>query len=410
MRHIHLAVLTLITSAAHAQWAITNLHPAGATASSANAIGPSPGGIQEGGAVTIANASHAALWSGSAASFVDLHPNGATSSGVYGVSAGQQVGAATVFNTTLPTAWSGTAASTQFLSTLDPGVAYCVSNGMIGGDYTSGSAVIACHWIGTTRTVDNGGSVVLGVDNPNRVGWVRTGSFPFYGSNALIWIGSSTSSTSLHPAGAYNSSATAVGGNQQVGRVSLSQFGQNHAALWTGSAASFVDLHPSPATASECLAVSNGVQVGDVMLIDPNDPNMNSISRAALWTGTAASFVNLHSFLPSNYYYSTAYGVYHAGGAGGTTYVVGSAYNTTTSRTEAVMWTSVPPPPPCGSADFDCDGDTATDADIESFFRCLAGTCPPPPCTSSADFNRDGDSATDADIEAFFRVLAGGHC
>jgi hypothetical protein len=69
-----------------------------------------------------------------------------------------------------------------------------------------------------------------------------------------------------------------------------------------------------------------------------------------------------------------------------------------------------PPPPTCGSADFDCDGDVATDADIESFFRCLAGTCPAAPCTSSADFNGDGDSATDADIEAFFRVLAGGNC
>jgi hypothetical protein len=66
--------------------------------------------------------------------------------------------------------------------------------------------------------------------------------------------------------------------------------------------------------------------------------------------------------------------------------------------------------PRCGSADFDCDGDTATDFDIEAFFRCLAGTCPPPPCTSTADFDGDGDSATDFDIEAFFRVLAGGHC
>jgi hypothetical protein len=66
--------------------------------------------------------------------------------------------------------------------------------------------------------------------------------------------------------------------------------------------------------------------------------------------------------------------------------------------------------PVCGSADFDCDGDTATDADIEAFFRCVAGNCPALPCTSIADFDGDGDSATDADIEAFFRVLAGGHC
>jgi hypothetical protein len=68
------------------------------------------------------------------------------------------------------------------------------------------------------------------------------------------------------------------------------------------------------------------------------------------------------------------------------------------------------PPPPCGSADFNCDGDVGTDADIEAFFACLAGTCPPPPCPNNADFNGDGDVGTDADIEAFFRVLAGGTC
>jgi predicted outer membrane repeat protein len=60
------------------------------------------------------------------------------------------------------------------------------------------------------------------------------------------------------------------------------------------------------------------------------------------------------------------------------------------------------------TADFDGDGDFATDADIEAFFRCLAGDC----CAAcrGADFNNDGDAATDADIESFFRVLAGGAC
>jgi hypothetical protein len=62
---------------------------------------------------------------------------------------------------------------------------------------------------------------------------------------------------------------------------------------------------------------------------------------------------------------------------------------------------------PC-NADFDGDGDTGTDADIEAFFACLGGNC----CVTcgSADFNADGDVGTDADIEAFFRVLAGGAC
>jgi hypothetical protein len=60
------------------------------------------------------------------------------------------------------------------------------------------------------------------------------------------------------------------------------------------------------------------------------------------------------------------------------------------------------------SADFDADGDVATDADIEAFFACLAGRC----CLAcgSADFDGDGDSGTDADIESFFRAIAGHGC
>ncbi len=64
--------------------------------------------------------------------------------------------------------------------------------------------------------------------------------------------------------------------------------------------------------------------------------------------------------------------------------------------------------PSCYTADFDGDGDTGTDADIEAFFACLAGQCCP--ACASADFNGDGDTGTDADIESFFRILAGGPC
>jgi hypothetical protein len=58
--------------------------------------------------------------------------------------------------------------------------------------------------------------------------------------------------------------------------------------------------------------------------------------------------------------------------------------------------------------DFNGDRDHNTDADIESFFACLAGNC----CSTcgGADFNGDGTPGTDADIESFFRVLAGGNC
>jgi hypothetical protein len=74
------------------------------------------------------------------------------------------------------------------------------------------------------------------------------------------------------------------------------------------------------------------------------------------------------------------------------------------------IYTCPAPAPACDSADFDCDGDTGTDADIEAFFACVAGTCPVAPCMNSADFNHDGDVGTDGDIESFFRVLGGGNC
>lgn len=64
----------------------------------------------------------------------------------------------------------------------------------------------------------------------------------------------------------------------------------------------------------------------------------------------------------------------------------------------------------CGTADFDGDGDVGTDRDIESFFRCLAGSCCATCFNLGADFDADGDVGTDRDIEAFFRVLAGNPC
>ncbi|HYE61136.1 MAG TPA: hypothetical protein VD997_04000 [Phycisphaerales bacterium] len=61
------------------------------------------------------------------------------------------------------------------------------------------------------------------------------------------------------------------------------------------------------------------------------------------------------------------------------------------------------------TADFNGDGDTGTDQDIESFFACLGGNCCQT-CPPTADFNQDGDVGTDQDIESFFRVLGGGAC
>ncbi|HYE62953.1 MAG TPA: hypothetical protein VD997_13235 [Phycisphaerales bacterium] len=66
--------------------------------------------------------------------------------------------------------------------------------------------------------------------------------------------------------------------------------------------------------------------------------------------------------------------------------------------------------PTCGPQDFNGDGDSGTDQDIEAFFACLGGTCCDTCWSAGADFNGDGDIGTDQDIEAFFRVLGGGTC
>jgi hypothetical protein len=82
--------------------------------------------------------------------------------------------------------------------------------------------------------------------------------------------------------------------------------------------------------------------------------------------------------------------------------------NNSATAPDEIIVTVAPPDSRCGSADFDGDGDVGTDADIEAFFACLAGSCCP--TCGSADFDGDGDTGTDADIEAFFRVLGGGNC
>jgi hypothetical protein len=56
---------------------------------------------------------------------------------------------------------------------------------------------------------------------------------------------------------------------------------------------------------------------------------------------------------------------------------------------------------------------TATPAPTRTsrpFFSCLAGNCCDTCWHLGADIDADGDSGTDADIEAFFRILAGSAC
>ena len=88
-------------------------------------------------------------------------------------------------------------------------------------------------------------------------------------------------------------------------------------------------------------AVHGGQQVGGVAF------------NAALWSSTAASWVDLHELLPRKFTQSIALGIWHDATY---TYVVGYGYNSKRQRQEALMWRadySPPPPPPPGEVTLD---------------------------------------------------------
>jgi hypothetical protein len=76
--------------------------------------------------------------------------------------------------------------------------------------------------------------------------------------------------------------------------------------------------------------VSDGLQVGYVD------------GRASLWSGTAASWVDLHTYLPSGFTLSRAEAIWSDGNV---IYVVGYAFSPAAFGDEAFLWTSAVPEP-----------------------------------------------------------------
>lgn len=107
------------------------------------------------------------------------------------------------------------------------------------------------------------------------------GALTWTAGQAAIWPTIGQSWNSLHP-GTFNvdraSTIYGMDETEQAGRHT-----RDGAALWRGTAGSYVDLDPvdGPGGYSAALACANGVQVGWVG------------NRAALWRGTKESFVDL---------------------------------------------------------------------------------------------------------------------
>jgi hypothetical protein len=129
----------------------------------------------------------------------------------------------------------------------------------------------------------------------------QAGSTP---GQALLWNNLGANVVNLTPAGFLGGAARDVSGTSQVGaayRVTETQSTETHAFLWHGTAESAIDLNPAGFRHSTATAVSGNVQVGHGhRLGNPNSP------VPLMWNGTAESAVDL---LPAGMLRGEVFGV-----------------------------------------------------------------------------------------------------
>jgi hypothetical protein len=222
------------------------------------------------GAVTDPSASRALFWIGGG-SAVDLHPAGYTDSLALGGGGQLQVGyvvddeiVCEECGTTMQahaSSWSRTAASFRRLHSLTHKNTAAVG--------TDGTAIVG---YGIHRT---------------------DGSL-----NALYWKSGTAMGVNIRPSGSTQSQANSVWGTQQGGYFQSSGTGGfPHGCIWAGTAASVIDLNPGAAFRnSEVLSVRDGLQVGF-----GNPLSNTGKNQAIAWHGSAATWINLHARLPSQF-------------------------------------------------------------------------------------------------------------
>lgn len=338
-----LSILALSAPTAHAQFTVINLQHAGAL--DTMAFGGS-GAYQVGNSVVGATRI-ASIWSGDAASHLQLPSPGFTNSAAYGAWGDHQVGyigaGSTVYRAAL---WNGPA---NPVIDLHPGgsmsAAFAVHGNQQVGTVLFGSSERASIWTGSAASWLNvhpaafaSSSSLAGTSGDQQVGQVRmldTGA-----THASLWTGIADSWVDLNPDEVSESQCFGVSGGQQVGMVRVDGGGPGqdiHAALWSGTADSWVDLHPDlgpDGGSSEAYSVFEGLQVGMA--------TVDFYSHASLWSGSADSWVDLHTLLPDEFLMSTARSIWSDGAF---TYIAGSGYNTITEREEALLWAQPIPAP-----------------------------------------------------------------
>ena len=333
--------------------AFIDLTPAGST----NAVATSISGHEVGGYSDATGDFHAWSWNLDTGGN-DIHPSTLSPgdwSFVFGVGPGTQVGFVELSSTQHAAMWSGTAGSyvqlneTGFsnrssVAAINGGVA--VGTGALTGPSqdqalvwatpgNTGVAPVALPTPGTFAGIAYVASGANGISGTHVVG-SATLDAPSGVSHAALWNITNIATptfTVIHPTGFTDSTALGISGNQIVGSGDELISGLTHAILWTMSGdtvASVTDLNPGGEfTVSEAFA-SNGVD--EVGYAQDGDGN----NHAMLWEGTAASAVDLSLLLPAGEFVSSqALGINDEG------MIVGLGIDTL-GNTHAIVWAPEP--------------------------------------------------------------------
>lgn len=231
---------------------------------------------------------------------------------------------------------AGAAAQTRYVA-VDLGPtsrANAVAGGQRAGYTCCGLAVVrhALLWSGSasTETDLHPASAPPGADSGINA-MVAGQQDGFVGATAAVWFGTASSYVSIHPSAYVKSTAIGMGDGQIVGAGEVVDPTQpdttiQHAVLWTApSSGSVIDLHPGGGWRSSfAYAAAGGKQVGALA--------NSSSEHAVIWSGNSKSIIDLHNskFISTVAYgilgiHQVGYGYMHAGGSGGTKVFVNHA-------------------------------------------------------------------------------------
>lgn len=296
----------------------------------------------------------ASLWDG--IDTIDLHPSALVDdaltgsvgrSSILGGSAGLQVGWVAGTPTggrAVPALWRGTVESAMLLTipfvnfggqanATDGAqvVGYATGQDRDGTTFGPSQAVLWDAATGVGVGLGDGGnpSIAYGVGGGAQVGLVNKGTV-----SAALWRGSAKSLVNLHPKNAVVSVANATDGVRQAGyagydvrvRVEAAKGNKdkrfNYAMLWSGSAASAVNLHPFPVNAmpevsltqSYALGMNGSWIVG--YATDANKSGSPAAAHAIIWDSQFQS-LDLNAFLPGGFVGAQAVSVDEQGNVSG---------------------------------------------------------------------------------------------